>query len=297
MNNSEQFLVSICCITYNHEKYIHQCLDGFMMQKCDFDFEVLIHDDASTDRTQKIIKEYQNKYPNIIKPILRQENLYSKGIKGLNKKFNFSRAKGKYIAMCEGDDYWTDPLKLQKQVDFLESNQDVVMCYHNRSICRFNGEIEEAPFKMFNNLKQNKIIESKDMIDVFMPFLTIMFRKDCINEYIKIDQMGVFGGDTFLRAFLSTKGKAAYLHFNGAVYRQHEGGIFSSLNDKIGKCKKAIQTRELILERIPNVYRKTVYKSLFKNYSVLFLNYLRSKKIGKAIKIIPLIVKYFFKFL
>src|SRR5690606_1543694 len=101
-------LVSVSCITYNHSSYIRQCLDGFVMQKCDFAFEVLIHDDASTDDTQEIIKEYQAKYPEIIKAVLQKENQYSKGIRGISPRFNFPRAQGKYIAMCEGDDYWTD---------------------------------------------------------------------------------------------------------------------------------------------------------------------------------------------
>src|SRR5690606_11316563 len=133
-------LVSISCITYNHAPYIRECLDGFMMQKCDFDFEVLIHDDASTDGTQEIIKEYQEKYPEIIKPIFQTENQYSKGIRGMNIQFNFPRAQGKYIALCEGDDYWTDPLKLQKQLDFLEANPEYVLSCHNYKILDFDGK-------------------------------------------------------------------------------------------------------------------------------------------------------------
>ena len=125
--------VSISCLAYNHEPYISKCLDGFIMQKTDFPFEVLIHDDASTDRTADIIREYEAKYPDIIKPIYQTENKYSKGI-GITKTYQFPRAKGKYIAMCEGDDYWTDPLKLQKQVDFLEKNEEYSACFHDIEI-------------------------------------------------------------------------------------------------------------------------------------------------------------------
>jgi len=121
-------LVSINCLTYNHAPYIRQCLDGFVMQKTDFPIEVLIHDDASTDETADIIREYEQKYPDIIKPIYQKENQYSKGIL-ISKTYNYPRAQGKYIAICEGDDYWTDPLKLQKQVDFLENNPEYGMCY------------------------------------------------------------------------------------------------------------------------------------------------------------------------
>src|SRR5690554_319935 len=103
----KQPLVSICCLAFNHEKYIEICLEGFLFQKTTFPFEVLIHDDASTDRTAEIIKEYERKYPHIIKSIYQTQNQYSKGV-GVNRVFNFPRAQGKYIAMCEGDDYWTD---------------------------------------------------------------------------------------------------------------------------------------------------------------------------------------------
>ena len=127
--NSEIPLVSICCITYNHEPYIVQTLDGFLMQKTSLPFEILIHDDASTDRTADIIREYEKKFPNLIKPIYQKENQYSKGFTSVSETWNFPRAQGKYIALCEGDDYWIDENKLQMQVDFLENNPEYGMCY------------------------------------------------------------------------------------------------------------------------------------------------------------------------
>ena len=128
-HNDNQIIVSISCITYNHAPYIRQCLDGFLMQQTNFAYEVLIHDDASTDGTTEIIKEYEAKYPDIIKPIYEDENQWVKGRRG-SAVFNFPRAKGKYIALCEGDDYWTDPLRLQKQVYFLEKHQECSLCCH-----------------------------------------------------------------------------------------------------------------------------------------------------------------------
>lgn len=122
-------LVSVCCITYNHEKYIADALDSFLMQEASFPFEIIVHDDASTDNTAKIIREYEKKYPDIIKPIYQQENQYSKGKKPL-RDFAIPLVRGKYIATCEGDDFWTDVEKLQKQVRFLEDNQDCLMCFH-----------------------------------------------------------------------------------------------------------------------------------------------------------------------
>ena len=115
-------MVSVSCITFNHAGYIRQALDSFLMQKTDFAYEILIHDDASTDGTIDIIKEYEERYPDIIRPVLETENQYSKGISNISGVFNFPRARGRYIAMCEGDDYWSDPYKLQKQFDLMESD-------------------------------------------------------------------------------------------------------------------------------------------------------------------------------
>lgn len=124
-----EYEVSVYCCTYNHERYIRDALEGFFMQKTDFDWKLVIHDDASTDGTQDIIREYTDKYPDKIVSILQTENQYSQGI-DINKIMS-KYLKGKYIASCEGDDYWTDPYKLQKQYDFLQQNPDFSGCYHN----------------------------------------------------------------------------------------------------------------------------------------------------------------------
>lgn len=125
---ANEIMVSIECTSYNHENYIAEALDSMLMQKTDFAFEILIHDDASTDRTAEIIKSYEQQYPDIVKPIYQTENQYSKGV--LVELFNLKRARGKYLAICEGDDYWTDPEKLQKQVDYMEVHPECSMCVH-----------------------------------------------------------------------------------------------------------------------------------------------------------------------
>ena len=125
--NMQDIMVSIICTAYNHEKYIRKCLDGFVMQETDFLYEVLVHDDASTDTTSSIIQEYEKLYPNIIKPIYQTENQYSKGV-SITRNIIFPKCRGKYIAICEGDDYWTDPNKLQKQIAALETHPDCFMC-------------------------------------------------------------------------------------------------------------------------------------------------------------------------
>ena len=151
--------VSICTITYNHEKYITEALDSFLMQKTNFPFEILIDDDCSTDNAVKVIKKYMKKFPNIIKVNLREKNI------GPMANFigSLKRAKGKYIALCEGDDYWTDPLKLQKQVDFLESHEEYNMVFHNAEVQDYtkNGMVVES-FNLDNASREyfaNEIME------------------------------------------------------------------------------------------------------------------------------------------
>src|SRR5690606_35489744 len=129
--NTGDPLLSICSLTYNHKKFIKKALDGMLMQQTNFSFEVLVNDDASTDGTTEILEAYQQKYPGIIKPVFHKENQYSKGIRGLYARNLFPLAKGKFIALCEGDDYWTDKNKLQKQVDFLENNSAYTLCGHD----------------------------------------------------------------------------------------------------------------------------------------------------------------------
>lgn len=121
--------VSVICLTYNHEKHIARALDGFVNQKTNFDFEVLVHDDCSTDGTAEIIRDYAQRYPDIIKPILQTVNQYSQGI-WIDRDIVAPLAKGRYVAYCEGDDYWSDPNKLQKQYDFLSANPSYSACAH-----------------------------------------------------------------------------------------------------------------------------------------------------------------------
>jgi glycosyltransferase involved in cell wall biosynthesis len=123
-------LVSISCISFNQENYIEKTIEYFLNQEVNYPVEILIHDDASTDKTQEIIKRYQKKYPHIIKPILQTENQFSQGVKCIHATFNFFRSRGKYIATCEGDDYWIDSNKLNIQINFLENNKDFSLTSH-----------------------------------------------------------------------------------------------------------------------------------------------------------------------
>ena len=129
----DNIMVSIVCVVYNHERFLRDTLNGFVSQVTNFPIEILIHDDASTDGSAAIIHEYEKKYPNIFFPIYQTENQYSKGVK-IADVLLYPRCRGKYIAICEGDDYWTDPHKLQKQYDALERNPDIDLCANGARI-------------------------------------------------------------------------------------------------------------------------------------------------------------------
>lgn len=168
-NIKQSPLVSITCLTYNHAPYLRQCLDGFVMQKTSFPIEILIYDDASEDGTQDIIREYERKYPDLIKPIYQTENQYSKGVK-VEFVYNYPRAKGKYIAFCEGDDYWTDPNKLQKQIDFLERHQEHVMCSHQYKLYfqkeKINDLMYFIPIRSVRKISYAVSMEYKSLDDI-----------------------------------------------------------------------------------------------------------------------------------
>ena len=149
--------VSISCISFNQADYIGNVLEGFLNQNVNFPVEILIHDDASTDGTREIIEAYSNEYPNIIKPILQTENQFSKGAKCIHATYNFYRSKGKYIATCEGDDYWIDNNKLIKQVQFLENNKDFSLCSHEAyfTSINYNRSFKGMSSILYRNLKYN----------------------------------------------------------------------------------------------------------------------------------------------
>lgn len=127
--NNDDIKVSIVCLAYNHKPYIKQTIESFLMQKTNFKYEIIIHDDASTDGTAQIISSYSENYKDIIIPIMQSENKYSKRI-SITRNYIYPLIRGKYVAICEGDDYWLDINKLQKQIDFLDSNPDYSICTH-----------------------------------------------------------------------------------------------------------------------------------------------------------------------
>lgn len=220
--------VSICCLAYNHAKFIRQALDGFVMQKTNFPFEVLIHDDASTDGTADIIREYEAKHPDIIKPIYQTENQWTKQNVS---NFNFSRVQSEYVALCEGDDYWTDPLKLQKQVDFLDSHPDFTGCFHPaKKIWEdlpVKSTIMPTPYQRF----YRKVFTARDVLyRWFIPTASLVFRSDhgILESIINDFPSGIISGDRFYHIVIAKQGKIGMLDEIMSVYRMHQGGVSSA---------------------------------------------------------------------
>ncbi|SFF60242.1 Glycosyltransferase involved in cell wall bisynthesis [Salegentibacter agarivorans] len=211
--------VSICCLTYNHEHYIEECLKGFLMQQTNFSFEILIHDDASTDNTLEIITNYEKKHPELFRVVKQNVNQFSQGIQPFFK-FLFPIANGKYIAYCEGDDFWTDPLKLQKQVDFMERNEHIQICSTNYNILRGNRLIKSLRKTKLQIFSQYDLI-LKNRTGTLTGLIRNNFK---IPNYLSEAAIG----DLSLLLFLTgNKGKLAVLPFNSAVFRVNEKGIYS----------------------------------------------------------------------
>lgn len=176
----EEVLVSIRCAVFNHEPYLHQCLDGFVMQKTNFRFEAIIHDDVSSDNSVGIIREYAEKYPDIIKPIYETENQYSKN-DGSISRIMTAACHGKYFASCEGDDYWTDPLKLQKQVDYLESHPECMLCFTNARVRWEDGS--GRPDKLFAPKLEERDYQSHELTEEWItPTASFVYRRSVLES-------------------------------------------------------------------------------------------------------------------
>lgn len=240
----EKILVSVYCLTYNHVDYIRDTLEGFIYQKTSFCYEIFVHDDASTDGTADIIREYALNYPNIIFPIYQQENQYSKGVP-IFQKYILPLMHGKYIAVCEGDDYWTDINKLQKQADFLETHPEYCSCVHNT--------------KKLNLLThKTSLINSSDN-DYDVPFTQIIQGGNRVYQisalmYKRELALKVYGkqspefftyakgfGDYNLAIFLVTEGKMRFLHNIMSTYRFLSPNSWNSRNASADKWQHHIE--------------------------------------------------------
>lgn len=240
--------VSIVCITYNQEKYIQKALDGFLMQKTTFPVEIIIHDDASTDKTKQILKKYKEENGSSIKLELEKNNKFSKGdfsfLDGM-----FRKAKGKYIALCEGDDYWTDPTKLQQQVDFLDNNKEYSICFHPVKVL---FEDNKNLSHIFPDPKVKYKYNLKELLATnFIQTNSVMYRKQKYVDFTP-DTLPI---DYYLHLYHAQFGKIGYLDKVMSTYRVHKNGVWwESHNNKDRFWKKNWETNLIFYNKILEMY-------------------------------------------
>ncbi|KAA0958685.1 glycosyltransferase family 2 protein [Planococcus kocurii] len=294
-------LVSIVCTSYNHGDYLADAIDSFLMQETTFDVEILIYDDASTDHSPHVIKQYENKYPSLINPIYQTHNQYSKGVRV--ELFNHNRAKGKYIAVCEGDDYWTDPYKLQKQVDYMEAHPSCSMTVHaadrvlsdkKKVLSTVRPAHGNAVFSMERVIEgdgdliaTNSMVYSKEKIAVLAPFylnavvgdypLVILAALhgtvDYLDDNMSAYRVGVKGSWTERELATSTKRINHYHHMEEMFDEINEYTHFM-YNDALIKAKNRYQFLRLLdqgkfKEIKQGDYRKTYLELSMKKRIVL----------------------------
>jgi glycosyltransferase involved in cell wall biosynthesis len=264
----DNITVSVIMITYAHEKYIQQAINGVLMQNVNFHVELIIADDCSKDNTESIVSSYSN-HPNY-NWIKYTKHRINKGMM-LNLIWSLKQAKGKYIALCEGDDYWTDPLKLQKQVDFLQTNSNVVLYAHQASILH---EDSSKNFELYAPYSNDFIIENiKHKINNWnIPTLSVMFKRENIklpNWFEKVKS-----GDFFLYNIIAQKGSFYFSKEIMGVYRNHSCGISKKYN-RIEWIKSNIENMKLFSKEFNCFW--AVRQFYYSNFIELHYLYLKNR--------------------
>ncbi|MDR2399718.1 MAG: glycosyltransferase [Endomicrobium sp.] len=280
MKDNNTPLVTVVCLTYNHEKFIKQALDGFIMQKTSFPFEVIVHDDASSDGTADIVREYEKKYQNIIKPIYQTENQLQNEEKSILRDI-FAKIKSKYVALCEGDDYWIDPEKLQKQVDFLEKHKDCALCFHATKVIYENGEklLKISPSKKQRLGKY--ILTLKDFLKTgnIIETSSVMYRWRFIDEDItKFLPLNINPCDYIIHLLHAQKGNIGYIDKEMSIYCKHSQSIWFNFDKEEHSLKYGIS-------------RMNFYKFLSEKFYNNSTEYTRNTELPIFIKLIFIFAK------
>ena len=271
-------LVAIHCFVYNHEPYLRDCFEGFVMQQTNFPFVAIVHDDAYTDGSTAIIREYEQKYPHIFKPIYEIESIYKKGGFGaidnvMLHAINATNAK--YVAMCEGDDYWTDPLKLQKQVDFMEANPEYVLCCHRYKIYNQNDGTWDKDYvhQLFEISPNGFSFSNQENFKVWITkTLTLLIRQDALRK-MPSKKGFKYWRDVHMNYYLLKQGKGFCMPLEGSVYRRHQSGIFSALQQTQQRRIGMKIWYELLKYNQDDEILVTFYKNQHNNYR----DYIRSR--------------------
>lgn len=265
---SDKPLVSCLTTTYNQEKYIAQCLDSMLMQETDFPFEIIVRDDCSTDKTASIVKQYVEKFPNIIKPIFEEENKFHIS-PHYGGRMVLKKAIGKYVCKLDGDDYWCDKKKLQKQADFLEENDAYVLSHFNSiTVDENDKKVSDAMFDNSTDYERDQMLCSEVNI---MPN-TVMFR-NILDDFPAVFD-DVMNGDNVHWHLLGFHGKSKYQkEIIPSAYRVHSGGVWSKLDkfkqvqkrrQTLQAMKKNLSTNPALVKRIDNSIHTQIANSLLR---------------------------------
>ncbi|MBR5660556.1 MAG: glycosyltransferase [Bacteroidales bacterium] len=238
----DEIKVTVFCMAFNHAKYIRDALEGFVSQRTDFPFEVIVHDDASTDGTALIIKEFQSRYPDIVKPVFQKENQYSQGV-NIARTFIYPLIRGEYVALCEGDDYWTDPYKLQKQVDALDAHPESDICSH-RALRLKNGRFDGwiAPRIGSGIVPAEKVILGGG--GWFCATSSFLCRKEAYMSWTPIREVIVI--DYTLAIQCALRGGMVYLKDSMSAYRVGTEGSWTTRHDKKARIKNRLIMIEML---------------------------------------------------
>ena len=263
--------LSVFVVTYNQEKYIRQCLDSILMQEVDFDYEVVIGEDHGTDATRAICEEYAEKYSQVrLLPLT--ENL---GVAG-NWRRVLLECKGEYVAMCEGDDYWTDSMKLQTQIDFLDNRPQYSGCFHNAKKVDDYGNVLDV---MHNGYMRDEYDFDKVVSRWFVPTASLVFRKrgNIISGFSKLAQYSHYSADRLLLALLSNDSNIAYLPLYMSVWRRNNVCLSMS-SSRVDIFRGNISLYIAMKRYFPKSRKKILSKRIFEWHGELAMEYYRQKK-------------------
>lgn len=265
-------LVAIKCLVYNHEPYLRDCLEGFVMQQTNFPFVAIVHDDASTDGSAAIIREYEEKYPNIIKPIYETENQYSRhdGSVGRIMDAAIDAIGAKYVAMCEGDDYWTDPLKLQKQVDFLESHPEYSMCFHGAEI---KNETDTKIITTCQNIEDKEYFTNDIFPGWVVPTASVVYRRSMVDGFPPLKQTNWMKyGDIVLFLKCTHTGRVWGMKDKMSVYRMTNNGVVISQSLDPKSEEKICNHYRFLMMNYPQLDKKWPSEYIAQYYYTKFRN-------------------------